>query len=926
MTVPEFLQPWLVPGAAAVLLLALAAVAVWLLLGRGPRRARAFRRAQRFLQKGAWGDALDVVRTLQSWGRHSATWEGRLRNAEGEAHHVGGDQALQQQRYEQSLEHYQTAAMLLNLDAAALRERVVETMLAEARRLFAAGGDNQAVPDLLARILLLHSPCPEASFWLGLAQLRAGQVDLALTSLTAAQEGAAGRFLDPPLYLGGLLLREGRAPEALRYLSEANRADSSCPLVTWQLGMALVAAGGDGRVAVQALHKALGPRGLGLWTGKDGGQRLWVEAFPETRSYVRRLALKHAFVCPLFGGDVAAMVRQGQFALAQAHYRLGNFQESADLFTKLLQDSPPSAPLLRGLGLALARLEKYDQAYKHLRIALEQDPRHPLTAGYLALCGALGKPTQDDDKPKNVAWAIRLLARFPITGDIEWARICSAVFAEARALDMAVAVEDQVRLCDVLASVHAADPAAAAAYHQLAATSFEAVRPAFAWLWCRAAQQHGCAGERDLDLFALAFRDEATARAYFAERGWDLDEVEWTYLERSAARRPGRFPEDFGPDYPARAEARLLERSRRLEAAGQKDAALAAAEVLLQLAPASPAAHDRLAYLHYQRGDRERSAALLAGWHRLEPANPWPLVRRAVVEQQRGNAAGRRQAVAQALAVTGGRTRAAVAFLGARLALQPAFAEAPKEAHGEPGANGASPGPQPSPWHEAAHLLEVCLRDDADHTEALWQLAAVRAILGDDQALAKQAAAVDRPGFTDPRFLYFAAVCHLAAGNAERALDLARRAAEDANLAADSHYLMGWVYLHLDDQPAAAAAFRSAAEAPGCAAADHARALLGRVCFARGAIDEAVTWWQAVSEGPRQRWQLDEPLRATVFLAGLRAFEDARFEQAAERFREAGKLGLRDRRLGPLLGLALLKAGQHLLYAAELAPLVSEEG
>src|SRR5207253_8452043 len=123
----------------------------------------------------------------------------------------------------------------------------------------------------------------------------------------------------------------------------------------------VVAAGGDGRIAAQALQKALGPRGLGLWAGgKDGNRRLWVEAFPETRSYVRRLALKHAFVCPLFGGDVAAMVRQGQAALAQAHYRLGNFQESADLYAKVLQDSPPSPPLLRGLGLALARLEKYD--------------------------------------------------------------------------------------------------------------------------------------------------------------------------------------------------------------------------------------------------------------------------------------------------------------------------------------------------------------------------------------------------------------------------------------------------------------------------------------------------------------------------------------------------------------------------------------
>jgi len=51
-----------------------------------------------------------------------------------------------------------------------------------------------------------------------------------------------------------------------------------------------------------------------------------------------------------------------------------------------------------------------------------------------------------------------------------------------------------------------------------------------------------------------------------------------------------------------------------------------------------------------------------------------------------------------------------------------------------------------------------------------------------------------------------------------------------------------------------------------------------------------------------------------VLLAGLLAFQKGRYEQAAERFREAGKLGLRDKRLGPLITLALVKAGQRLLY------------
>jgi hypothetical protein len=58
-----------------------------------------------------------------------------------------------------------------------------------------------------------------------------------------------------------------------------------------------------------------------------------------------------------------------------------------------------------------------------------------------------------------------------------------------------------------------------------------------------------------------------------------------------------------------------------------------------------------------------------------------------------------------------------------------------------------------------------------------------------------------------------------------------------------------------------------------------------------------------------------------VLLSGLLACKDGRFEQAAERFREAGKLGLRDRRLGPLLTLALVRAGQRLLYEHAPPPL-----
>ena len=91
--------------------------------------------------------------------------------------------------------------------------------------------------------------------------------------------------------------------------------------------------------------------------------------------------------------------------------------------------------------------------------------------------------------------------------------------------------------------------------------------------------------------------------------------------------------------------------------------------------------------------------------------------------------------------------------------------------------------------------------------------------------------------------------------------------------------------------------------------------MLGQLSFERGAPDEAIEWWSGIDRAARGRWNLEEPLRQTVLLAGLQALQEERFEQAADRFREAGKLGLRDRRLGGLITLAVVKAGQRLLYS-----------
>jgi hypothetical protein len=93
--------------------------------------------------------------------------------------------------------------------------------------------------------------------------------------------------------------------------------------------------------------------------------------------------------------------------------------------------------------------------------------------------------------------------------------------------------------------------------------------------------------------------------------------------------------------------------------------------------------------------------------------------------------------------------------------------------------------------------------------------------------------------------------------------------------------------------------------------------LLARIAFEEGIDREAIGWWKALDPGRRKQWGLEEPLKGAIFVSALQSLQQHRFAEAAEKIREAGRLGLRDRRLGPLLSLALIKAGQRLLYGGQ---------
>jgi tetratricopeptide (TPR) repeat protein len=578
-----------------------------------------------------------------------------------------------------------------------------------------------------------------------------------------------------------------------------------------------------------------------------------------------------------------------------------------------LQDAAPTVSVLRLLGLSLARLGRYDEAFKHLRTAHErEEPKDAFTAGYLALCGAAGKPSRPEDKASNVQWAIRLLARFDLPGIADWAEIYRRIYAEAVAIGMTLPVEDLVRAADVLAGCGAADPHAAVVYDQLAAHPF-ALKPVHAFLYCGAAA-HGFRGPGALTLFHLAFSQRPALADFATARQWNMEDLEATYLALWAEKNPGRFPDVLGSDYAERGETLLLTRSQQQEAAGQTEAAVQSAAVLLRLMPRHAKAFDRLACLHYRRGALDEAVSVLAEWQEWHASDPTPIVRRAVIEQQRGHADAAMTAIKRALTLTQGEDRAAVAFLGARLLLQEAI---PTRRASEDDADSSLARRVGVRSEQAADLLTQCLKEQPDHAGALILLAALRWQAGDQPGLVALAPAMDQPRVRDARFHYFAAVAHLAAANYPAALDAAHRATADPKLALEALYVIGLAQLRRGEMGAAVAALEKVARTPETPSVNHARALLGHLYFRGSNFEQARHWWQLLEAPARTALQLDTTLPATVFLAALQAFESGRYEQAAERLREAGRVGWRDRRLGPLLHLALFKAGQRLYFLAQ---------
>lgn len=147
-------------------------------------------------------------------------------------------------------------------------------------------------------------------------------------------------------------------------------------------------------------------------------------------------------------------------------------------------------------------------------------------------------------------------------------------------------------------------------------------------------------------------------------------------------------------------------------------------------------------------------------------------------------------------------------------------------------------------------------------------------------------------------------------------LDAAGRNGERAAVhwPVEAHYLAGLAQWALQEPSAAADVLATPAQTLNSASAPLAQALLGALLFQQGKWDEAAKWWQRLEPERRNAWKIGETLAGAMFLSALDDFHAGRFEEAADRMRQAGRLGCRDRRLGPLLVASLFKAGQAIVF------------
>ncbi len=425
---------------------------------------------------------------------------------------------------------------------------------------------------------------PEATFWLALCEVREDSTNRpSPRSLRSSSRWASRCLTQLSTWASCCIGWAGRKRLALPVRRQPHR---------WQLSVHHLANGcldhrlrWGQRPGLRALQPAQGNRGLGMWQNEP--DRAWVEGFPEGRSYVRRLATRYRFVCPLLGSDLNIILRPGQFALAQAFIVRDAFRRPSTSTPSCWRTRRPrsccfAATGCRWLGSgSTTRLTSTFASHWSKRSPRTRSPRPTWLSA-----AALGKPTNVDDKPRNIIWSLSPDRPLPGDGKRRVGGLIASIHAEARKIGVPTGVEEQQLLCDSLASVKATDPPAALAYSHLAATSPTPSVPSTPGCTHAPPRSTASPGRATCTCSRALFRTGIGSLVFRAAKVGSrrsrihLPRTLRPVRSRSVSRSPG-----IGVSGPRRVVP--VDSLREREAAGHKELGAESAEVLLKLAPTS---------------------------------------------------------------------------------------------------------------------------------------------------------------------------------------------------------------------------------------------------------------------------------------------------------------------------------------------------
>lgn len=824
-------------------------------------RERGLRKARTLLAAGDWKTAFAIADSLRDPLEPDPPFDRRVQYFEGDCLYQAAERALQNSKYAEALELMRGAGDRLGLPEVEFDKRIVGLLLAELRRRVSSDPASIEIERLVAELQRVSAAHPEAAFWLGLHHLHAKKYEQAVNAFQDAL--ADEQVPDAAIYLGALNIQADQPREALRWLGQAARQAPDNPVVQWQLGDAILESSGDPAAAVKALERATGPAGLMKYVSDPNG--MWIETLPP-ESWLAQLTRRMPVPCPLGFDRPDQALSSARRSLATALERCNRSTDAATVYYQAFSSGDDSPLVRRGLGLSLARAGLYDDALPHLKAAQAQEsPPTPLTTGYLAVCTARATSTTPEEHAKNLLQGIDVLTGLEVRGDAEWARLARELYREVETAGVKLTSIQFRELSQILASVGATDATAIEVYDQLAEEP-DQVPADVAALYVRAATDRNYKGLHDAAMFDRAFRDRDSLRRFFAERKWDFTTAERAYLTRWVERSPGRYPESPGPIYAAVAERMLIDESRQAQVEGHYDTARTLSELAFTLGPTRALTLDRMAEMAFRQDDRAEALRLLGEWTKNHPADPRPLVRRALIELQDGNVDSALELLAEACDKVSGPGRGKLYLVTARVALTAGHNEIAEE------------------------LLEqarTAIPTDPDPLLALVALAWKR---GDYDRVASFAVLLERLRGDDAQRSYFAALAHSIAGNETSAEAAFATASSTDNWKNDTAHLRATMLVWQGRDAEALESLQSVRGDSGLSI-DLIRGWTGQLAWNRGEYSAAWKAWDALPAERRSQWKLEAAFNTATYLAGLQAMEAGQADDALRLFRQARNAG-----------------------------------